>query len=238
MCSVCGCPGGKRCAKCKGMSYCSKEHQIIDWKAGHKRQCGVAESASAPTSNTPNLLFPEYELVMETESMDPENKPEKSESECMAEYTKFLKSQAAGSMTGNDKDLESMATSEDILDQNFKQFKKRIEKEPDQVLRYQKGGNPLWVSDKNTASSANIPDCECGAKRQFEFQILPQLLNYLDVTTVESKLDWGTLAVYTCVNSCDQGPKYHQEFVWKQDITEQWNIIHIESESSQGNYSW
>ncbi|KAF2502521.1 hypothetical protein BU16DRAFT_554577 [Lophium mytilinum] len=30
------------CAACKTVSYCSKECQKIDWRRGHKKQCGVA----------------------------------------------------------------------------------------------------------------------------------------------------------------------------------------------------
>lgn len=42
LCRVCGCLGGKRCSKCHKASYCSKEHQTIDWKKGHKNECGEA----------------------------------------------------------------------------------------------------------------------------------------------------------------------------------------------------
>ena len=29
----------KRCSRCKLVSYCSKDHQLMDWRAGHKEQC-------------------------------------------------------------------------------------------------------------------------------------------------------------------------------------------------------
>ena len=41
LCSVCGCPGPKKCSKCHKTYYCSKEHQVLDWKAGHKTCCGI-----------------------------------------------------------------------------------------------------------------------------------------------------------------------------------------------------
>lgn len=28
------------CSTCKGVEYCSQEHQEQDWRAGHKRECG------------------------------------------------------------------------------------------------------------------------------------------------------------------------------------------------------
>jgi len=42
-----------------------------------------------------------------------------------------------------------------------------------QVLRYNLGGQPLWVTDHNILQdSSAVPDCEkCGAPRNFEFQV-------------------------------------------------------------------
>ena len=39
LCVICGCQGNKRCGKCHKVNYCSKDHQTIDWKAGHKVKC-------------------------------------------------------------------------------------------------------------------------------------------------------------------------------------------------------
>lgn len=41
-----------------------------------------------------------------------------------------------------------------------------------QVLRYQRGGSPLWVTDKSAPPADTcIPNCDkCGARRSFEFQ--------------------------------------------------------------------
>ena len=47
LCAVCGVAGPKRCAKCHTQAYCGKEHQTIDWKAGHKRLCGQQGSDRA-----------------------------------------------------------------------------------------------------------------------------------------------------------------------------------------------
>ncbi len=89
-------------------------------------------------------------------------------------------------------------------------------------------GAPLWFSRANqpppaaapgggedghgaaTPSPSFPPPCErCGAPRAFEFQVMPQLLNYvLDTdgsagTTQAADLDFGTIAVYTCTRSCE-----------------------------------
>ena len=39
LCLVCGCMARKHCAKCKVVNYCSRNHQIADWKRGHKNLC-------------------------------------------------------------------------------------------------------------------------------------------------------------------------------------------------------
>ena len=44
--------------------------------------------------------------------------------------------------------------------------------------------------------------------------------HYLQMDSLGESIDWGTLAVYTCANSCDStDTAYHQEFIWKQDFS-------------------
>lgn len=63
-----------------------------------------------------------------------------------------------------------MATFEE--DKIFKSFKTRIEHNPGQVLRYQRNGEPLWLSDDHRPSDDDIPPCSyCGSPRVFEFQV-------------------------------------------------------------------
>ena len=50
---------------------------------------------------------------------------------------------------------------------------------------------------------------------------MPQLLNHLKVDNLNESIDWGTVAIYTCTQNCDDGPAYHPEFVWKQDFSEE-----------------
>ncbi|XP_011607904.1 programmed cell death protein 2 isoform X2 [Takifugu rubripes] len=58
-------------------------------------------------------------------------------------------------------------------------------------------------------------------------QVMPQLLNSLSVDSMGMSIDWGTLAVYTCSVSCNQGDRYISEFIWKQDFISE----HIHSEN-------
>lgn len=39
LCSVCGCTAPKHCGNCKVVHYCSRNHQLVDWKRGHKNVC-------------------------------------------------------------------------------------------------------------------------------------------------------------------------------------------------------
>jgi len=134
----------------------------------------------------------------------------------------------------------------------FLAFSKRLKRVPGQVARYAYGGVPLWsipLPPKNTGKLQQtrsskqqkskkkaqkvysplpvVPPCVCGAKRVFEFQILPSLLHVLDVdayATAGSRgksgdmmdlisrggMDWGSIAVYSCSESCD---KNREEFI-------------------------
>ena len=81
------------------------------------------------------VLFPEYELVIETET-DDSAAYNKSEKDRLDEYKQFVKSKDLLSDSDNDKELESLATlgKEALLaDKQFRKFKKRVTREPKQV---------------------------------------------------------------------------------------------------------
>ncbi|KFO11601.1 Programmed cell death protein 2, partial [Balearica regulorum gibbericeps] len=116
--------------------------------------------------------------------------------------------------------LEAMAKHETEEDKIFQMFKEQVAAEPEQIIRYCRGGEgPVWVSGENIPEEKDIPNCLCGAKRIFEFQIMPQLLNHLQVDSLGESIDWGTLVVYTCANNCGEGNEYLEEFIWKQDFS-------------------
>ena len=45
LCQVCGLAGPKQCGKCHTAQYCSREHQVAHWKAGHKKECSTESAA-------------------------------------------------------------------------------------------------------------------------------------------------------------------------------------------------
>jgi len=223
LCTVCGCPAENRCSKCKESVYCDRSHQLLHWKAGHKNKCGLINQPASDENI--EFLFNEFELITETEVLANESRPiEKSDAEKMREYEQYAKTLTfdAGTKVGVSKaqsadELESMSSSR--ADKLFKKFSQRLQQNPEQVLRYQKKGSPMWATE---VQPVHVTCCQlCGADRVFEFQVMPQLLSHLDVDEVGASLDWATVVVYTCSKSCDVPDYgYATEFVWKQDFSE------------------
>uniref|UniRef100_A0A8C4NKF4 MYND-type domain-containing protein n=1 Tax=Eptatretus burgeri TaxID=7764 RepID=A0A8C4NKF4_EPTBU len=174
LCALCGSYSPTVCSRCHTVHYCSREHQVIHWRAGHRGVCSSQDLAG--------------------------------------EDVQFL---------------EAMFRNESKEDQSFCIFERLVAIAPKQVIRYGLGAVPLWVSNSHIPSSDDIPPCSCGAQRAFEFQIMPQLLNDLNVDKLGASIDWGTLVVYTCSQSCwpatdgeTRTYSYLPEFVWKQDFVQ------------------
>ncbi|XP_040285281.1 programmed cell death protein 2 [Bufo bufo] len=226
LCRVCGCLGPKSCSKCHKVNYCDRVHQLMDWKAQHKALCGPQFDAHRVEVADHGFLFPEYELVTEAEELDSDASLDDDSTMSqmdMESSTLNSSSNLESSMDElklNEDELNAMAKHESEEDKAFSRFKKRISIEPEQVLRYCKGGEPLWISLQNVPAENDILNCGCGAKRAFEFQVMPQLLNHLKVDSLQKSIDWGVLAVYTCSANCSAETRYVEEFLWKQDVPE------------------
>ncbi|XP_012231809.1 programmed cell death protein 2 isoform X2 [Linepithema humile] len=216
-CRVCGILAHSRCAKCKVTNYCCRGHQTYDWKNGHKYTCGIKEN------NDNSFLFPQYEITITFDDSDEEDMEQgdlKTEQIEIEKYNEMVRNDKAGTLQHenvND-DLLQMASNE--KDETFTEFRMKIDNYPDQILRYDRGGKILYISSHNQVT--NIPKCpECDGDRQFEFQIMPQLLNFLNFKDIVNCLDWGILAVFTCKKSCIPKDKYVKEYIWKQDIVQE-----------------
>lgn len=87
-------------------------------------------------------------------------------------------------------------------DKPFHRFHKRLQRAPEQCLRYWRGAEPLFSSaDKPKA----VPQCaNCGAPRVPEMQLTPALIYLLKPSEPkqESNLEFGTVIMYTCVANC------------------------------------
>ncbi|KAG0226877.1 Programmed cell death protein 2 [Actinomortierella wolfii] len=115
------------------------------------------------------------------------------------------------------------------IDRAFLVFQKRIALFPTQVLRYARveyeleNPEPLFVSDLGIPKPEDIPPCpHCHKERTFEFQILPQLLNYMAIDHSRADaLDFGTVLVYSCKENCHvEGKHYLDEVVFVQQFSE------------------
>jgi hypothetical protein len=83
-------------------------------------------------------------------------------------------------------------------------FQRRLERSPEQVVRYAWGGSPLWMRPPPAEANGGSwpPPCpRCGAGRVFELQLLPTLLSQADAAA-QRQADWGTVLVYTCSKDC------------------------------------
>ncbi|XP_075165458.1 zinc finger protein RP-8 [Haematobia irritans] len=233
LCATCGCLGALQCGRCRKINYCGAVHQRLHWKY-HKQQCSTENKTGKLTENNEyiqEIVFPEWEICMNTpdedhdeESEQNSKKNEVDEQEQLREFDNLVQTGKAGQFQNlPESELEKYAAGcENVNDKCFRKFRKECAKAPKQVIRYMRNGEPLWIAAKETTienTLTNIPPCTlCGSPRQYEFQIMPQMLNYLKDTTV----DWGVLAVYTCPKSCPlpQDTGYIEEFVIKQDVAE------------------
>lgn len=224
MCNVCGAKGTAHCSKCKKSYYCSRKHQILDWQKGHKQECESLKDVDYKINNWmvsksgKSILFDEWEIIIDHE--DDEETPTNVDIEReMQKMNTLIKEKKIGTLNGVSENELEQYTEKTVKDKVFNNFSKRVAKHPAQVLRYERGGTPLWITDPGIKLQ-QIPKCQhCESERQFEFQIMPQLLNFLSIGAEVNSIDWGILGIYTCKNSCNTGPSYKGEYIIKQDIT-------------------
>ncbi|KAI5854328.1 programmed cell death protein 2 [Tricharina praecox] len=118
---------------------------------------------------------------------------------------------------GDDKTSDSLPVSNNDaddghLDTVFQKFADRAGQNPEQVLRYERGGCPLLYShndevaktlldSKKEFTTGRIPSCtECGKReRVFEFQLMPHAISVLEGDSMGlDGMEWGTVIVATC----------------------------------------
>ncbi|KAJ3026581.1 Programmed cell death protein 2, partial [Rhizophlyctis rosea] len=228
LCTICGLHAPKHCSRCKRIHYCSREHQLLDWNSGgHKAIClTLSQDQDAPPPlSTLRHLFSEHELVSEEEPEPEKEKDGEEEVEGVGQALTHTK------LVDADEDADFEETN--VVDKAFMKFQKRVEIEPDQVVRYARVSyeseppTPLYVSSHAIPTYSDLPPCPtCHAPRTFEFQIMPQLLNFLDIDhSSMDALDWGTVMVFSCQANCwvaeEEDVWYLEEVVWRQEFSKE-----------------
>lgn len=136
--------------------------------------------------------------------------------------------EGSSSAGGVDKDLF-----ESTMDRTFQKFADRLSQNPEQVLRYEFGGQPLLYSKKDAvgklltppegeevkvkvqsrAGGNKMPRCgNCGAERVFELQLTPHLISELEAEEMGlDGMDWGTVILGVCSKDCQEKGKTYGE---------------------------
>ncbi|CAD5205837.1 unnamed protein product [Bursaphelenchus okinawaensis] len=228
VCSTCGLKAASRCAKCDKAWYCGRDHQILDWTSGHKALCS-GEDVPKTLENV--FLFPEYAIQMATyeefefdpaeysdDEDDEQEEPgfERMQMDKLKEVVDEMKEKGIGA---DGKELDEVEEKKDKL---YKYFVDLLQDNPEQVFRYARGVAPLTASDYCPKPSS-IPPCElCSAPREFELQLMPNLISLMEVDSIDQSIDWATVMVFTCSKRCTiLNFGYTNEFVFKQDFVDQ-----------------
>eukprot|EP00252_Welwitschia_mirabilis_P018681 TRINITY_DN4161_c0_g1_i2.p1 TRINITY_DN4161_c0_g1~~TRINITY_DN4161_c0_g1_i2.p1 ORF type:complete len:407 (+),score=80.26 TRINITY_DN4161_c0_g1_i2:424-1644(+) len=222
LCSWCGTwKGRKVCSGCKSARYCSRQHQVDHWRKHHATECHQIQLEMSSGRN--NLLTSANENVLgwpEFEIIDEEEDAEETECPGVLSSQNYLSSIVTNHTKDGDllKEFKAFEASKDHI--NWASFEAHISRFPDQVLRYSrhKSAKILWPRLQGQLEARDVPKCQiCNGPRQFEFQVLPQLLYFFKVENEINSLDWGTIVIYSCEASCGRtSPGYVEEFAWVQ----------------------
>lgn len=185
----------------------------IEAKSKPKPSTPSTSSASSSTTNTPSKP--------QSSSISAATQEEATEFRFEEAYIEFDKEPEIASYSGSgdigvhekkkDEPLsegtdgtwagESYESSVSAKDKPFHRFHKRLQRAPEQCLRYWRGAEPLYSSAN---APRNIPNCACGARRVAEVQLTPALIYMLKPNNpkLETNLDFGTVITYTCSVNC------------------------------------
>ncbi|WPG98878.1 Hypothetical protein R9X50_00167800 [Acrodontium crateriforme] len=184
--------------------------------------------------------FPSYYIDAEKEYLEAESQDIPSNAR--------VDNSADGEGSGGSGDMKGVF--ESSMDKTFQKFADRLSQNPEQVLRYEYGGQALLYS-KNDATgkllaseseqsnakvqvasrngpSSKMPKCtNCGAARTFELQLTPHAITELEADDMSlDGMDWGTIIMGVCHNDCQQkGKKVNEVGYVEEWVGVQWEEL-------------
>ncbi|CAK9053578.1 Programmed cell death protein 2-like, partial [Durusdinium trenchii] len=148
------------------------------------------------------------------------DKKDKESLEKLKEYQEMVKNDPEAALDkfgGNF--VEEWVEERSVKDQVFARFQRFHLLNKNHVLRYQLGGEARWFCQFRQLTEAPTPCSNCGGKRIFECQVQPMLIAQMQ-GPLRDRLDFGTICVYTCEESCDADAEaacaYIEEFAYVQ----------------------
>ena len=115
-------------------------------------------------------------------------------------------------LESDDTPVSNSEADDGVLDTAFQSFADRVGQNPEQVLRYERGGTPLLYSHDDAVaktllaegkfSARRLPACAGCSKRErlFEFQLMPHAITVLEGDSPGlDGMEWGTIVVATCI---------------------------------------
>uniref|UniRef100_A0A7S3V5N7 Programmed cell death protein 2 C-terminal domain-containing protein n=1 Tax=Chaetoceros debilis TaxID=122233 RepID=A0A7S3V5N7_9STRA len=203
-CVICGQRSTGRCPL-SDQYFCCKQHQS-DYNKARKKKIAHDDVDLSP------YRFVESELVVEEEPSESSSgvdeiaaaekinesslfadDPEHSEGDELLEQSDLNQMTMTGSTTGTVDPVTVWFYTRvgradgDVKGQCLRYC--RWEECPDEYDEDEQDYGPLWISSSNQPSvEKDIPRCEsCGSKRKFEFQIMPQIINFMKSNDIDEK---------------------------------------------------
>ncbi|KAL3876330.1 hypothetical protein ACJMK2_034192 [Sinanodonta woodiana] len=105
----------------------------------------------------------------------------------------------------------------------FHKFRNKISPCPQQCVRYNWNGAPVYINKPSPLSAEQMRCSECGSVRVFELQLMPALVPYLCLPqSSDPAVEFGTVLIYTCKASC-----------WKDGDTVKSELALVQSDPDQ-----
>ncbi|XP_039989032.1 programmed cell death protein 2-like isoform X2 [Xiphias gladius] len=149
------------------------------------------------------VFRPFFISVVEESDLCGEDEDLEHARELLREYERRGGAVAVGEPDGSEEKYEKTRARHG--DTVFSRFMKKISLCPQQILRYGHGRKPLFISEPPSNMAQAVSACgSCGGSRTFEMQLMPALVSLLrrGGGGAEAELEFGTVLVYTCANSC------------------------------------